>query len=217
MKKLILSAVVLVTLVSGCAATLDTKADAKRPKPEWVVRGGGIFQKDGKAVYYGVGTASAMPNVGLQRKTADMRAREAIAATLKTSMQSMLHDYMQHSADYFKPNGEASSKEFVDYVANATSDAELSNCRILDYWEDPETGALSAIAKLDLNDGFYGDYKANLAKALRPGGPGADIKGAETALKSLDGIVADQKAHALDTLGAKAPAPEEPKSEEPKL
>lgn len=215
MKKLILCAVTLAALISGCAATINTKAETKRAKPEWVARGGGIFQKDGNAVFYGVGSTSAMPNIALQRKTADMRAREAIAATLKTSMQSMLHDYMQHSADYFKPNGEASSKEFVDYVANATSDAELSNCRILDYWEDPETGALHAIAKLDLNDGFYGSYKANLAKALRPGGVGADIKGAEAALKVLDTTVTDQKIHAMVLLGAKADAPAEPKAEAP--
>ena len=205
------------SLLSACATTLNTKADAKRGKPEWVVRGGGVFQKDGNVVFYGVGDASAMPNVSLQRKTADMRAREAIAATLKTSMQSMLNDFMQHSADYFKPNGEASSKEFVDYVAKATSDAELSNCRILDYWENPETGSLHAIAKLDLKDGFYGSYKANLEKALRPGGPGADIKGAEAALKVLDTTLTDQKAHALDVLGAKTPAPAEPVVAEPAI
>ena len=213
--KLIGSAMLSLAVLSGCATTLNTKAEAKRSKPEWVARGGGVFQKDGNVVFYGVGDASPMPNVSLQRKTADMRAREAIAATLKTSMQSMLNDYMQHSADYFKPTGEASSKEFIDYVAKGTSDAELSNCRILDYWEDPETGALHAIAKLDLKDGFYGSYKANLEKALRPGGPGADIQGAEAALKVLDTTLTDQKAHALDVLGAKTPAPAEPVVAEP--
>jgi hypothetical protein len=204
-----------VALGLGACAGID-RAAKPRPKPDWVVRGPGAFKNKGNVVFYGVGTASAMPNVGLQRKTVDLRAREAVAATLKTSVRSMIKDYMEHSADYFKPNGPASSQEKVEYISQGVVDAELSNCRILDYWEDPETGALHALAKLDLDDGFYGSYKANLAKALRESGASANIKESEKELKELDAKIQAQKAGIAQLAGATQEAPEVAPMEEPK-
>jgi hypothetical protein len=194
MKKLTFVATALAVAfgLTACSG-LDKTADNKRKKPEWVVRGPGAFTNKGNVVFYGVGSTSAMPNVGLQHKAADLRAREAVAATLKTSVRSMIKDYMEHSADYFKPGGPASSQEKVEYISQGVVDAELANCRILDYWEDPETGALYALAKLDLNDGFYGSYKANLEKALREGGASDNIKESEAELKELDDKIQAQK------------------------
>lgn len=191
-KQILIAAGLALALGLGACAGID-KAAKPRPKPEWVVRGPGAFLNKGNVVFYGVGSTAPMPNVGLQRKAVDLRAREAVASTLKTSVRSMIKDYMEHSADYFKPGGPASSQEKIEYISQGVVDAELSNCRILDYWEDPETGTLYALAKLDLNDGFYGSYKANLERALREKGASANIKESEKELKELDAKIQAQK------------------------
>jgi hypothetical protein len=190
----------------GACKSIDTAAK-KRAKPEWVVRGPGAFKNSGNIVFYGVGSTAPMPNVALQRKTVDLRAREAVASTMKTSVRSMVKDFMEHKADLFKPNGEAGSQEIIQYVGEGVTDAELSNCRILDYWEDPETGSLYALAKLDLNDGFYGSYKANLEKALREKGASANILESEKELKALDDKIQAQRTGIAALVGATEEAP----------
>jgi hypothetical protein len=216
MKKQISIAAMGLALVFGLAACAGIdKAAKNRKKPEWVVRGPGAFKNKGNVVFYGVGSASPMPNVGLQRKTVDLRAREAVAATLKTSVRSMIKDYMEHSADYFKPGGPASSQEKVEYISQGVVDAELANCRILDYWEDPETGTLYSLAKLDLEDGFYGSYKANLTKALREGGASANIKESEKELKELDAKIQAQKGGIVKLLKVTEEAPAVEPMEDP--
>jgi hypothetical protein len=199
----------------GACKSIDTAAK-KRAKPEWVVRGPGAFKNQGNIVFYGVGSTSPMPNAALQRKTVDLRAREAVASTMKTSVRSMVKDFMEHKADLFKPNGEAGSQEIIQYVGQGVTDAELSNCRILDYWEDPETGSLYALAKLDLNDGFYGSYKANLEKALREKGASANILESEKELKALDDKIQAQRTGIAAVVGATEEAPKIEPMEEPK-
>lgn len=179
------------------------------------MRGPGAFKNQGTVLFYGVGIANPMPNIALQRKTADLRAREAVAATLKTSVRSMVKDFMEHKADYFKPNGEAGSQEIVQYVGQGVVDAELANCRILDYWEDPDSGALYALAKLDLDEGFYGSYKANLAKALRENGASKNITDTEKELKELDAKIQAQRDGIQAIVGATQEAPAIPPMEDP--
>jgi hypothetical protein len=214
-KQGMIAAGLALALALGACAGIDKAAKA-RPKPEWVVRGPGAFKNKGNVVFYGVGSTSPMPNVGLQRKAVDLRAREAVASTLKTSVRSMIKDYMEHSADYFKPNGPASSQEKIEYISQGVVDAELSNCRILDYWEDPETGTLYALAKLDLDDGFYGSYKANLTKALREGGASANIKESEAELKALDDKIQAQKGGIAKMLSATVEVQDPAPMEDPK-
>ncbi len=204
----------LALFAAGCRS-IDTAAK-KRAKPEWVVRGPGAFKNQGTIVFYGVGSTAPMPNVALQRKTVDLRAREAVASTMKTSVRSMVKDFMEHKADLFKPNGDASSQEIIQYVGQGVTDAELSNCRILDYWEDPDTGSLYALAKLDLNDGFYGSYKENLKKALRENGASKNILESEKELKELDARIQDQRDGVASLVGATEEAPKIEPMEEPK-
>jgi hypothetical protein len=202
-------------LLPACHSTIDTKADAQRAKPEWAVRGTGAFKGKSGVVFYGIGIASAMPNAALQRKAVDLRARENIAATLKTSVRSMVNDFMEHHADYFNPGGKASAEEMVKYTASGVSDAELSNCKIIDYWEDPKTGELYALAKLDLDDGFYGSYKENLRRALRESGATANIKESEALLKELNKVVEAQRFDAPKLVGATQDAAEPEAMKEP--
>lgn len=205
----------LAALAFGCASTPNT-ADKPRSRPEWVVRGAGAFKAKDGVVFYGIGIASAMPNAALQRKAVDLRARENIAATMKQSVRSMVNDFMEHHADYFNPTGKATSEEMVKYTASGVTDAELSNCRIIDYYQDDKTGELYALAKLDLDSGFYGSYKENLRRALRETGATANIKESEALLTELNKVVESQRFDAPKLLSATVEAAEPAPMEEPK-
>lgn len=192
-----------VTLIfNGCTKEIDKTADTgPRPKPNWVVRGGGAFKDQSSTIFYGMGIANPMPNVALQRTTAEQRARVEIAATLQTSMRSMVKDFMEHNADLFNPNGKATSQEIISSVSSGVSDAQLSNCRIMDMWEDEKAGTLYALARLDLNDGFYGSYKENLAHALREKGMMKGTADADADLKAIDKAIQAQRGREQAVLG----------------
>ncbi len=197
-------------LALGCAHSLD-KAAKPRPKPEWAVRGPGAFKSKDSALIYGLGIASAMPNASLQRKSADLRARESVAAVLKSSVQSLTKDFQEHHADYFKPEGKATSEEVINYTAKGVVDAELANCKILDYWEDPNSGELYSLAKFDLNDGFYGSFKDNLTRALRENGPTKNIIDTDKEMTAFDKELQKQRFDAVTLLGiSQTAAPIEP-------
>jgi hypothetical protein len=189
-------------LLNGCTRDIDRIADkGPRPKPNWVVRGGGAFKDQSSTVFYGVGIANPMPNMALQRTAAQQRARVEIASTLQTSMRSLVKDFMEHNADLFDPNAKASSQEIITSVSSGVSDAQLDNCRILDTWEDEKAGTLYALARLDLNDGFYGSYKQNLAHALREKGMTKGMSDADADMKAIDQAVEAQRGHAQDLMG----------------
>lgn len=207
MKKALFLSLLAAGCLVGCVREIDKPATV-RAKPEWAVRGAGAFKSKDSAVFYGMGVINAMPNENLQREGVDLRARKSIAATLQQSVRSLVKDYMANHVDYFKPDGPASSEEILTSTSEGVSDAQLDNCRIIDYWQDPKDGSLYALAKLDLNDGFFGSYKENLAKALREKGASVNIQDSEAVLKKLDADVQAQRFRVDGIVGASQPAPE---------
>jgi hypothetical protein len=196
------AAVVAALCLAACTKDIDRTADkGPRAKPNWVVRGGGAFKDQSSTVFYGVGIANPMPNIALQRSAAQQRARVEIASTLQTSMRSLVKDFMEHNADLFNPDAKASSQEIISSVSNGVSDAQLDNCRIIDTWEDEKAGTLYALARLDLNDGFYGSYKENLAHALREKGMTKGMSDADADMKAIDKAIEAQRGHAQDLMG----------------
>ena len=195
-------------LLAGCSSAPAVKAEAPKPvKPEWVTKGSGAYSGDAATVFYGLGVANAMPNIALQRKMADQRGREEVAATLKTSLKSMVKDYMDHHVDYFKAEDTAGSDEFSSYVSKSVVDAELMDSRVVDHWDDPDTGALYALVRMDSGSHLYDQYKDTLKQALRDA-HGAALKArTEDAIKDLDKAVADERGREKEILGATDPAP----------
>jgi hypothetical protein len=187
--------------LGGCTKDIDRTAVGPRARPNWVVRGGGAFKDQSSTVFYGVGIANPMPNIALQRSAAQQRARVEIATTLQTSMRSLVKDFMQHNADLFNPDAKASSQEIISSVSSGVSDAQLDNCRVIDIWEDEKAGTLYALARLDLNDGFYGSYKENLAHTLREKGMTKGMSDADADMKAIDKAIEDQRSHAQDLMG----------------
>lgn len=171
-----------------------------RPAPEWVYKGSAAFPNEPKTVFYGVGVVNSMPNIALMRETADARARANIASEMKTAVAKLVRDYMDMHVDYFNQDA-AGSDEFITYVAKLTTDAILINCRIIDHWQDPKTGAYYSLAKMDASEDFYQQYKEAMKKALRDAHLASVIKKRDEAEKTLDAEIEKQRARESQILG----------------
>ena len=143
-----LAAAFLATAACGGGGTA-APAPAPAPKsdqPEWVTKGSGAFGAEGKQVFYGVGVASNIKNVALLQSTADNRARAEITKIFETYSASLMKDYMASVSDGDK----VSEEQNVEQAIKTFSAQTLSGVQIVDRWKDRETGAMYALARLDL-------------------------------------------------------------------
>ena len=135
-------------LAAACAKPAE-KAAPPAPEfeaPEWVTKGSGAFGTGGAATFYGVGVASNIKNVALLQTTADNRARAEITKIFETYSASMMKVYMASVSDGDK----VSEEQNVSLVISTFCAQTLSGVQIVDRWKDKSTGAMYALAKLDL-------------------------------------------------------------------
>lgn len=165
MKKIII--ILAATLIYACSSTRKYEPQAfSKNMPEWVMKGGAAFKDKSPTVFYGVGVSNYMPNTMLMRETADSRARAQLATEIKTSIQKMVEDYIHNNMDYFDKENTAGSDELVQYVSKEVIDTTLVGASIIDRWQDPETKDLYSLARIDLSNNFYDEYKTALKKAI---------------------------------------------------
>jgi len=166
MKKLVrLGLILLVGLVfvTGCASTPKTsKITAMTPiqdlgAPDWVVKGSGAFGGERGKVFYGVGSAFGIKNFSLLRTAADNRARSEVAKVFRVYTASLMKDYMA-STMAGDPNVSSEEQHIKQDIKTVTS-MTLSGVEIVDHWQNPATGELFALARLDLDA-----FKNNLDK-----------------------------------------------------
>ncbi|MBI5210714.1 MAG: LPP20 family lipoprotein [Elusimicrobia bacterium] len=171
------------------------------PEPDWVMKGGGAFPGETGTVIYGVGITKAMDDRDIQRKTSAERARQEVAATLKTTVATLTKDYMKEHIDLFRPQS-SESVDVVERVAQTVTEATLLNCRIVERWVDP-TGALYSLARLDLDSKVYDTYKASVGEVLRSSSDAVVKERAAEAFKDLDAEVGRQQAREKEILKLK--------------
>jgi len=204
MKKVVIVAVMAGIMV-GCSGNKMYKADKveiSTPQPEWVMKGSAAFPNEPKTVFYGVGVANPMPNIALLRETADNRARANIASEMKTAVEKLVKDYMDMHVDYFNKDS-AGSDELTSFVSKSVTDAILINCRIIDRWQDPKTGAFYSLAKMDQNEEFYKQYKEALRRSLSDAHYNIVKEKADKALTDLDSDIEKQRQREKEILGTK--------------
>lgn len=149
MFKRLFSAVLITTaaalFVFGCATTKPIQ-EVKAPK--WVIKGSGAFESKNTRVFHGVGSAVGINNSSLLRTTAENRARNEIAKIFKVYVSSLMKDYTASTSDL---NSEKSSNEqHIEQVVKTVTSQTLAGVEIIDYWQDPKTGEMFTLAKLDL-------------------------------------------------------------------
>lgn len=142
-----LLAAAIVAPLMGCASSGQPVAGTAMPRgaPDWVRRESGAFN-DGERVFYGVGSASGIADASLRRETATARARAAVAQSVQAQMQALVESYQSSIGD----TRQSEAGQSIEATLRQYTDQSLTGVRIVNYWEDPRSMTLFALARLDL-------------------------------------------------------------------
>lgn len=145
----LLSIALFVSLIAACSSTTTVESNLGiKGAPDWVNQGTNILNsKDGR-LFHGVGSASPMGDMALQRSVADDRARAEVARVLSSYLDVVSNDYMS-SAKSGDTTGV--SEEAVSRQIRNISKVNLAGAKIIGNWRDPKTNAIYSIAELDMN------------------------------------------------------------------
>jgi len=151
--KKLLSLAVLVAVISGCSSE-PTQVESNlgiKGAPDWVNKGSNILStKDGR-LFHGVGSASLMGDMALQKSVADDRARAEVARVLSSYLDVVSNDYMASAK-----SGETGDKntgvneEAVSRQIKNTTKVNMAGARIIGSWRDPKSNTIWSIAELDM-------------------------------------------------------------------
>jgi hypothetical protein len=144
-----LLSIVLVALgISACSSTTTVESDlGLKGAPDWVNKGTNILNsKDGR-LFHGVGSASPMGDMALQKSVADDRARAEVAKVLSSYLDVVSNDYMAAA----KSGDTGVSEESVSRQIKNISKVNLAGAKIIGSWRDPKTNVIYSIAELDMN------------------------------------------------------------------
>lgn len=145
--KLFFNVLILFSVVA-CSSTTTVESDMGiKGAPDWVNQGTNILNsKDGR-LFHGVGSASPMGDMALQKSVADDRARAEVARVLSSYLDVVSNDYMSSA----KSGDTGVSEEAVSRQIKNVSKVNLAGARIIGNWRDPKTNVIYSIAELDMN------------------------------------------------------------------
>ena len=110
-------------VLAGCAGKMvsgTTEARESRDMPDW-----SLERPIAEGIIYGVGQARKQ-NPSLAKTVAAQRAREEVAAAVKTKVESLVKDFMQESG----VGERAEALEFTQAVSKGVTDATLTGSMI---------------------------------------------------------------------------------------
>jgi hypothetical protein len=134
-------------VVAGCAGQTKLESDlGVKGAPEWVNKGTShVNDKDGR-LFHGVGSASPMGDMTLQRATADDRARAELARIFSSYLDVVSNDYQSAA----RSGDSKVSEEAVSRQIKNLSKVNLAGAKIIARWQDKKTSIVYAIAELDM-------------------------------------------------------------------
>ena len=143
----LLSMALFVSAISACSSTTKVESDLGiKGAPDWVNQGTNILsEKDGR-LFHGVGSASPMGDMSLQKSVADDRARAEVARVLSSYMDVVSNDYMSSA----KAGGANTNEEAVSRQINALTKVNLAGAKVIGSWRDPKTNIIYSIVELDM-------------------------------------------------------------------
>jgi len=143
----LLSMALFAVAISACSSTTKVKSDlGLKGAPDWVNQGTNILNdKDGR-LFHGVGSASQMGDMALQKSVADDRARAEVARILSSYLDVVSSDYLSAA----KSGGASVTEEAVTRQIKALSKVNLSGARIIGSWRDTKSNIIYSIAELDM-------------------------------------------------------------------
>lgn len=146
----LLSITLLLSIFAACSSTTKVESNLGiSGAPDWVNEGTNILNtKDGR-LFHGVGSASPMGDMALQKSAADDRARAEVAKVLSSYLDVVSNDYL--AAAKSGGNENTVNEESVSRQIKNISKVNLSGARIIGSWRDPKTNIIYSIAELDMN------------------------------------------------------------------
>ncbi|HEU0189598.1 MAG TPA: hypothetical protein VFQ97_06325 [Gallionella sp.] len=149
----LLSMLLFTFSISGCSSTTQIESNLGiKGAPDWVNKGTNILNdKDGR-LFHGVGSASPMGDMALQKSAADDRARAEVARVLSSYMDVVSSDYLSSakSGSSAKPGDASVTEESVSRQIKALTKVNLAGARIIGSWRDPKSNTIYSIAELDM-------------------------------------------------------------------
>lgn len=134
-------------ILTGCGGNkIVAIQDLEAPK--WVLKGSSAFGQEKERAFYGIGSAVGIKNTSLLRSTADNRARNEIAKVIEVYSASLSRDYAASTMG--GDVNTTSEEQHVEQAIKTVTTATLSGVEIIDHWQNPKTGELFSLAKLDL-------------------------------------------------------------------
>jgi hypothetical protein len=117
--------------------------------PKWVHKGSGAYSDGATQAFYGVGIVQGVQNEALARQAADNRARAEIGKIFDLYVAAMMKDY-QRSTTAGDMRSSAEEQDIVSAQKTIT-EVNLRGVEVRDHWVNPQSGALYALAVLDLD------------------------------------------------------------------
>ena len=106
----LLSVAFFALAISACSSTTQVESDlGLKGAPDWVNKGTNVLNDKGGRLFHGVGSASPMGDMALQKSAADDRARAEVARILSSYMDVVSSDYLSSA----KGSGASVSEEAV--------------------------------------------------------------------------------------------------------
>jgi len=143
----LLTTALIALAISACSSTTQVESDlGLKGAPDWVNKGTHILNdKDGR-LFHGVGSASPMGDMALQKSAADDRARAEVARVLSSYMDVVTSDYLSSA----KAGNSSVAEEAVTRQIKSLTKVNLSGARIIGSWRDPKSNIIYSIAELDM-------------------------------------------------------------------
>jgi len=145
----LLTMALIVIAIASCSSTTKVESDLGiKGAPDWVNEGTNILNEKGGRLFHGVGSASPMGDMALQKSVADDRARAEVAKVLSSYMDVVSSDYMSSA----NAAGANVSEEAVSRQIKGLTKVNLTGAKIIGSWRDPKTNIIYSIAELDMNN-----------------------------------------------------------------
>jgi len=143
----LLSIALFAVAISACSSTTEVESDLGiKGAPDWVNKGTNILNdKDGR-LFHGVGSASPMGDMALQKSVADDRARAEVARVLSSYMDVVSSDYLSSA----KAGGAFVTEEAVTRQIKNLTKVNLAGAKIIGSWRDKKSNIIYSIAELDM-------------------------------------------------------------------
>jgi hypothetical protein len=136
------------SILAACSSTTKVESDLGiSGAPDWVNEGTNILNNKNGRLFHGVGSASPMGDMELQKSTANDRARAEVARILSSYLDVVSNDYLASA----KSGDQAVNEESVSRQIKNISKVNLTGVRILGNWRDPKTNIIYSIAELDMD------------------------------------------------------------------